>query len=134
MPVPVENILESIDNRIEPRLETLKNEQAAYLAANGEFWQGLWTHTRELVDGEDVAPDNLDEKPHDRPLAPAWGQYVSLLPPKMRARARIDVYEGPLGRGYVLILEVRINGDLYRKSYNEGPEAMGHDWEIIAEE
>jgi hypothetical protein len=116
-----------VDNWLAPRWQVVQDRQAAYFAANGRYWQGLRTHTFDLeytstVDAEAQA-DALDSAPTDQienwlAVFPEFG--VTPIP----AVLIVDVYDGPLGHGYVAQLWVKFNGNIYTRSAQVGPE----DW------
>lgn len=86
-------------------------QQDGYYAANGAYYQMLWTHSE--PPSEPTAPDSLDGRPTDQPASPIQG-----LPATMRSRMRIDTYGKP--DGWTLTLEAQIEGALWRRSIDCG--------------
>jgi hypothetical protein len=108
-------------NQVVPR-------QAAYLAAHGEYWQGL------AIFNVDNLPDNLDDgsstvaaiipilNTHPTDQVETWADLAFNLGVTVPFAASIDVYDGPLGKGYVGTVWVKWNGNFYTRSQNVGPE------------
>jgi len=86
-------------------------QQAGYHAANGAYYQMLWTHSEPPSFA--TAPDGLDERPTDQPASPMQG-----LPATMRSRMRIDTYGKP--DGWTLTLEADIDGTVWQRSIDCG--------------
>ena len=89
-------------------------QQNAYHAANGAYYQMLWTHSE--PPGAATAPDSLDQRPTDQPASPIQG-----LPATMRSRMRIDTYGKP--DGWTVTLEAIVDGVLWTKSIDCGVDA-----------
>jgi hypothetical protein len=117
------------------RWQAIVDRQLAYMATHGNFWQGLYTHTFDLlyttnVDAE--APgDNLTSHPTDQ--AETW---VDIVPEwaglALPARFVCDVYEGPLGEGFSLTAYMFHNGALNVKAQQYGPETWrAYDWQVV---
>lgn len=125
-----------IDNWLTPKWPWLIGKQSDYFTANGYYFQGLWTHTGELIQTDaldgDTVPDNLSSRPTDQ--VHTWHDAVGnalnalLLP----ARLKLDVYDGPQGKGWVAVLQVKYNGNVYQRAKQVGPET-GHtqDWHQV---
>ena len=86
-------------------------QQDAYHAANGAYYQMLWTHSE--PPSVATAPDSLDDRPTDQPASPIQG-----LPATMRSRMRIDTYGQPAG--WTLTLEASIDGEVWGRSIDCG--------------
>jgi hypothetical protein len=86
-------------------------QQAAYYAANGAYYQMLWTHSG--PPSASTTPDRLSDRPTDQPAWPIKG-----LPATMRSRMRIDTYGKP--DGWTLTLEADIDGTLWQRSIDCG--------------
>ena len=129
----IATVRDRIDNWLTPRWVWLRGKQDDYFAAHGQYFQGLWTHTNEVeqtdaLDGDTIA-DNLDSKPTDRPhdWRDAVGNALDALP--IPARLRLDVYDGPLGQGWLATLQVKYQGNIYQRSKQVGPETWRTvDW------
>jgi hypothetical protein len=86
-------------------------QQAGYYAANGAYYQMLWTHSGPPSTA--TQPDNLSSRPTDQPASPIQG-----LPATMRSRMRIDTYGKP--DGWTVTLQASINGDTWSRSVDCG--------------
>ena len=113
------------------KLATVTARQETYRTANGRYWQGLATHAAPVAhtankdDGR--TGDRLNASPTDQ--AATW---LAIFPEwsadRFPAVARIDAYDGPLGKGWTLTIELRHNGDRWRRVENVGPET----WRAMA--
>jgi hypothetical protein len=67
-------------------------------------------------------PDGLLGRPTDQstPLAELW--VYSGLPMELSWSFRVDTYDGEQGPGYVLEISTTIDGEVYLRSLNVGPE------------
>ena len=115
----------------------LQTAQATFLAANGYYWQGLWTCTvpPDLNTGTKT-PDRMTVYPTDQPIS--WTSFKSntamTLASKLAASLCCDVYKGPLGIGYTLRARVTTGGVTYEKVLVYGPETwLAHDWQALHE-
>jgi hypothetical protein len=86
-------------------------QQEAYHAANGGYYQMLWTHSK--VPAAASQPDNLAARPTDQPASPMQG-----LPQSMRSRMCINTYGKP--DGWTLTLEASIDGTVWQRSIDCG--------------
>lgn len=86
-------------------------QQNDYYAANGSYYQMLWTHSKPPAAA--TAPDSLDNRPTDQPASSIQG-----LPATMRSRMRIDTYGKP--DGWTLTLESNIDGKVWHRSIDCG--------------
>lgn len=104
-------------------------------AANhgGRYWQGLITfstvpnHTPGAAG--DARADRLTVRPTDQAeswqdLFPEWDTE------NFAAAAKINVYDGPSGKGWNLTVFVRYNGVIYHRQKWWGPESHDFDWTI----
>jgi hypothetical protein len=95
-------------------------QQDAYYAANGAYYQMLWTHSEPPITA--TAPDSLADRPTDQAASPIQG-----LPATMRSRIRIDTYGQPAG--WTLTLEASIDGEVWSRSIDCGVDASRNaDW------
>lgn len=108
------------------------DRQAAYLATNGRYFQGIRTHSPVPADGAGAAPDP-SRKPTDQ--AESWQDAGFALPAAMPAALAVHVYDGPKGKGYTAILEVLVTGKRLMRAESFGPEAVHrtHAWAEIRE-
>jgi hypothetical protein len=86
-------------------------QQDGYFAANGAYYQMLWTHSAPPAAA--TAPDSLDDRPTDQPASPIQG-----LPATMRSRMRIDTYGKP--DGWTMTLEAEIGGEVWARAIDCG--------------
>src|SRR3989304_5055575 len=114
----------SIDMVIDAYLPKLQAYEINYLDAKGRgYMQALWSHSAPPADGALVAPDLLASKPTDQAesLADLWSAVV-IASGEIPVRLRIDVYDGPDGKGYVIIVECIVAARTYTRSINTGGE------------
>lgn len=98
----------------------IQERQVVYAANHGgRYFQGLITHTVTPADGVDVAPDCLLVTPTDQPER--WIDFGLELP-AIPFSIQLDVYDGPLGKGYVVTVQVKYQGVLYERAAQYGPE------------
>jgi hypothetical protein len=86
-------------------------QQDGYHAANGAYYQMLWTHSEPPAAA--TAPDSLDDRPTDQPASPIQG-----LPATMRSRMKIDTYGKP--DGWTVTLQASIGGEVWQRSIDCG--------------
>jgi hypothetical protein len=89
-------------------------QQDGYHAANGAYYQMLWTHSEPPAAA--TAPDSLGDRPTDQPASPIQG-----LPATMRSRMRIDTYGKP--DGWTVTLQASIDGQVWQRSIDCGTDA-----------
>ncbi len=108
--------------------------QADYYQANGQFWQGLATHSQPPADGQQVVPDRLWSHPTDQAeswLAVDLGNYISPLQ-QTPYLTYVDVYEAPAGAGFVACMQLSLGGSIVERCVNYGPETWRyHDWQVV---
>lgn len=121
----------NIDTVIDAYLPKLQAYEINYLDAKGHgYLQALWSHSAPPADGALVAPDLLISKPTDQAESffDLWSAVI-ITDGKVPVRLRIDVYDGPSGKGYVIVVESIIAGSTYTRSINTGGEAWREqDW------
>lgn len=110
-----------VNDWLSVRWPTLVDRQEQYFANHGRYFQGLWTHSAEVEDGADVAPDNLLLGPTDQ--AARWPDFIT-LPNLLPCALRIDVYEGPDGHGWRITLRVKVAGNVYQRQAEVGPQGQ----------
>ena len=100
--------------------------QARYLARHGRYWQGVAALASPPDDGARVAAD-WTRKPTDQ--QESWADvFVSdadgddRLPATVPARVRVDVYDGPRGKGWSLTVEIQKGGRTFARTWHVGPE------------
>jgi len=113
-------ITDSIDAGIESKWRTIITAvQDNYLAQNGIYAQTLWSHVAAPEDGVAVLPDNLAFHPSDQ--SEGWNDLVNISAELLKSRARVDTYNSPVGKGFVLVLQVCDAGILMQRAINFGP-------------
>lgn len=123
-----------IDSRLADLWPKVVSRQEAHLAARGRFWQGNWTHDTipsALTADLSFPEDNLNTTNVPTSEQGTWTD-IPNLPVKACYRLRIDNYDGPLGKGFVGVVQVKHNGTIYERSRNHGPETWRTKaWHII---
>jgi hypothetical protein len=113
-----------INDFLTARWPALVNMQDSYFSSKGRYFQGLWTHTAQIdqTTDNDTLADRLDDKPTDQ--THSWRDRIgnALDATLFPARLRIDVYDGPRGKGWVATVQMKYGGILYERSKNVGPE------------
>ena len=130
------NLRDAVDARLVTLWGNIQTRQATYLANNGRYWQGGWTHsiapnTRNSdANPVETAPDTAESsKPDNEPAG--WGS-VPGFPNLLAYRIRMDVYQGPDGWGYVGTIQVRHNGNVYERAAQVGPETWRqYGWRAV---
>lgn len=131
-PLAVPEQLAYVDAMISVFAEKLAEFEADYYTDNGVYFQALESHSAppELL----ASPDGLLSNPTDQttPLAALWA-YAG-LPAEISWSFRVDIYTSETGAdGYVLIVKTKVNGDLYTRSSNYGPDAWRErEWKKIS--
>jgi hypothetical protein len=98
-------------------------QQDGYHAANGAYYQMLWTHSEPPA--ASTAPDSLADRPTDQPASPIQG-----LPATMRSRMRIDTYGKP--DGWTVTLQAEIDGEVWQRSIDCGTDASrSAEWAVL---
>jgi hypothetical protein len=129
--------LAQLRNRVNTKLTNtvplLVARQNTYFAAHTNYFQGLITfssipaHTTTTV--ADSLADRLTFHPTDQ--SETW---ASLFPEfnieLFAAAAKIDVYDGPSGKGWYLTVSVKHNGVIYQRQKWWGAENHDFDWAI----
>lgn len=124
-----------VDANIAARWDSLVLMQDGYASTRGgRFFQGISTHDTPVTDGDARQP-NMDRKPTDQ--AETWRAVgaAPLFPPDMDASIAIDVYEGPLGWGWIVRAEMEHESVVYAKAWANGPETWrAHGWQEVTSE
>lgn len=113
-----------IDTVIDAYLPKVQGYELNYLDTKGRgYMQALWSHSAPPADGALVAPDLLDSQPTDQAetFDDLWNAVV-VADGKIPMRLRIDVYDGPSGRGYVVTVECVVAARTYTRAVNVGNE------------
>lgn len=133
---PLLPTLTAIDGRLVPILDAIVAGQSTYLGANGEYAQCLKSHSNNPVDGADTPANRRNAAPTDRP-GMTWNAMVAgygfANPAAWPAAVEVHACDGPDGRGFVICLEVTINGSRYERVIGHGSESQRtRDWAVIA--
>jgi hypothetical protein len=108
------SVTEQIDATLVALLPSVTQQQEAYFAEHGVYYQMLWTHSSPPA--EATPPDSLAALPVGQ--APAT---VAGLPATMRSRIRIDTYGKP--DGWTLTMQASIDGAVWQRSVDCGVDA-----------
>ena len=124
--------LAQLRNAVDARLATLWTNQvlprqAAYFAAHGRYWQGIVTTDRINLPNTLTADAAAAEMVPDKTRKPTdqnenWTDAGLPLEATIPMGLCIDVYDGPLGMGYVGVVVAKHNGTIYSRAQNFGPE------------
>ena len=115
-----------LNAEMESVLQDIQEVQNAYFIEHGQYWQGLASHSVVPSDGKSVDVDLL-KKPHDQ--VEGWAD-VGITQGRLPFSVKVDVYDGPRGKGYIVLFEIKKGKELYQKRVDLGPEGRSHDWKI----
>ncbi len=116
-------VRDEVDVKINGVIANIIAFQAGEAGKSGKFYQVLWSHSQPPADGNLTAPDSIDSFPTDQPGKSARAQWgAAILPASLEARMRVDVYDGPQGKGFVIVVQSQLNGATWQRSINYGPE------------
>lgn len=118
------------DAQINVLLPRLSAYQLQYFAANGRYYQALESHS--TAPDVPLPPDGLSDSPTDQDenLAYFWQTFAG-LPSELAWSFKIDTYSGPDGDGYVLTVSTDIDGQIWMRSINHGPDNWrAADWYV----
>jgi len=125
----VPQIKATIDNFWTNNSAKFVNRQNDYFALHGHYWQGIVTPTTRPDNGATV-PADYTKRPTDH--ADTWAMRFSgayVLPNSLPCQISVDVYDGPLGKGWTVSVYFTKDATLYWKTWNYGPETgRQHDW------
>lgn len=102
--------------------------QDAYFATHGRYWQGIENPDTPPDELTAVKSPDLTKRPTDQ--AEKWDDVFKsalALPATWPASLRVDVYDGPRGKGWTLTLTCKEGGKLQVRTWNWGPETERHD-------
>lgn len=118
-----------IDSRLNAQLQMIATKQEQFKGVYGIYFQLMPTHSVIPADGEERAPDQTGNKPHYQALS---GADMGGVPEQAMSSTKIDAYQGPLGQGYAITSSVTLEGDLWERTINVGPESWRNaDWKVI---
>lgn len=86
----------------------------------GSYFQGLRTHSKIPENGVAAMPDNWFVTPED--LFYRWQDIKIMAVGELPWALQIDVYDGPTGKGFIAKFLIGLNGIIYARDLNEGPE------------
>jgi hypothetical protein len=124
----------AVDAFVSQQLAAVTAAQATYFGTHGRYFQGLPTHAVPVAHTDAATgstPGTLTSHPADQAedwltVFPSWNGLG--LP----ASLRLDVYDGPQGKGYTWIVEATHNGVIWRRSLHVGPETYRTEpWRIV---
>lgn len=135
--------LAQVRSAVDSRLSTLWTNQIlprerAYFSAKGRYWQGIiTTDLASLPNNRDadastaeVAP-GISRKPTDQ--AETWSDAGLSLGATIPMAIEIHTYDGPNGRGFVGLVWVRHNGNVYsRAQEHHESDVQGEPWRSFA--
>lgn len=109
------------DAQIDLLIPRLDDFQYQYYVTNGRYYQALESHAS--APDVPVVPDGIDQSPTDQleALAYFWTN-VAELPEVLAWAFKVDTYNGPDGEGYVLTVSTVVNGNVWQRSINYGPD------------
>lgn len=93
---------QACDAMVTDLIPLITQKQEEHFIFYGSLFQGLPTHIDPPANS--VEPDNAYTHPTDQPVT--WYEFLGEdMPDKMPCRFTIDIYDGPNGRGYDVIIE-----------------------------
>ena len=135
---PAATTLGSELDLIAPRIATM---QAAYLSRHGRYLQLLPTHVSVPVEGAPKVADAVTRAPADRRRRDEAGAVVeddswsvTRVPTPASVSMAVHDYDGPQGRGYVVVGSILVGVDMVVAVRPVGPEKHRIDSvEVIAD-
>lgn len=118
------------DNLMADALSHIAVKQQEFFSSNNRYFQGLPTHLIPVIEATPTSPDLITNSPSDFNVK--WRTIFPSLPLLLPAQIFIDYYNGPLGKGYIVNLRVRVGTDIRSKTINVGPEIFrAHNWKTV---
>jgi hypothetical protein len=99
--------------------DSVAKKQDAYYKKYNRYFQGIVNTTTTKDITASLARFDRTLKPTDQ--KETWADF-GLTDISVRGQYRIDVYDGPKGKGYVLSASIAYGTDVYTMSRNVGPE------------
>lgn len=122
-----QEIRDAVDAQFAPYLPEVISRQTDYFTENGEYFQGLQVPLTVPADGVAIPP-TFPPPPTDQ--VAAWTP--ADFPEDMVGAIRIDTYNATCGKGFLVVLAVEIDGDLWQQIGNFGCDAtMAKAWHIV---
>lgn len=127
-----ESVKAVIDVDLGDLLSKLTGFEVDYFKTNGRFYQALDSHTTPPADGALDSPDKLSAGPTDQTEKAAYLWQQLTLDAALPYSVRVDVYEGPGGWGYAVTVSATLNGEVWARTVNTGPEAYRESaWRLV---
>lgn len=109
----------------------LVSAQNQYFQKNGRYWQGIPLPDSIPSDGIKQSAD-FKRCPTDQ--AESWEDVnMKTASTELPVRIQVDVYDGPLGKGYVLVGTFAHRGKRYQRAVGFGPEKRSHPWVEVSD-
>lgn len=115
---------EAVDARVAELLDFITTTQEAN-KHNGKYVQLDWSHSTDPADGVVKQPDRLARKLPGK--ARTWTDFGYPIESPV-CNACVHEYVGPVGNGWVLVLQMKFGGKTYRREVWHGPEDRTTDW------
>lgn len=114
-----------IDAWLVDKWPVIQAKQDSYFTQKSRYWQGLATHldipSQTTVQDNDIVPDAFSKHPTDQ--QESWLEaFPSIANLPFPCQLICNNYDGPRGKGYVIIIRALYNGTIYARSQNVGPE------------
>ena len=123
-------LTDNIDTLIAALTPTITTRQGVYSGARaGRFFQGVRIHTNIPADGVATVPDRLSSHPTDQ--AEDWTVFNIGVGAAINFSLEIHYYNGPSGKGYIVLVWVIEGGQKKVRSVNFGPEARDAPWRVV---
>lgn len=118
---------EAIDARVGELTAWIAATQDDYAKtdAKGRFAQLDWSHATDPADGEVKQPDRLSRKLPGK--TKTWTDFGYPIESPL-CNACVHEYDGPQGKGWVLILSMKFGGKRYMRHVGHGPENRTTEW------
>ena len=110
----------TIEAAINNRLAQIQTFQTAYQGSNGRYMQVIWSHID--TPSNITLATNLTAKPYYQHENTDYFFQSVGLSTTLPMRLKVDQYDGPNGKGYVLTVEVKAGMTLYQRAWNFGAE------------
>ena len=102
--------------------------QSIHITGHARYWQGTNIHSVHPADGNERTPDRLDVA--IRSLE-TWDEKGINVRPNTKSNYAVHEYDGPSGKGYIIIQSVISGADTYQRLIDKGPEGRSTDWQNI---
>ncbi len=106
-------------------LSDVASKQSTYFGVHSKYFQLLFTHSADPIDGSVENADNLDT---EIPSQDVTAIDLGITSFSKMYRMRVNKYDGPLGKGYRVMVSFSSSGKVYSKTVDPGPEGRSLDW------